>query len=346
MRTFYSKPLGDVAKESRELLAEDQALLTRERALTRLLSQGPRRRSCMLCLGPLDQSPVFRHREAEYVRCSTCGHILTARELPRGYPFAHDESCGFDAIYPDLTPEQLEDRRRRIYEPKLRWIIESAAETGLDRQTLVSRKWLEFGSGGGQFLASLEELGVRDATGLEADANLAERSRRLLRRARVEHSRAPLAQAVKDTDADIYAAFFVFEHVDDLHELFTAFRTKRPGTLLAFSVPVFSMATVMESAFKAHSARNLDGVIHTQLFTDDSISRCLDTAGFTPVSQWIFGQDADDLHRVLVQALADCYPQEILREIDQKLRAQEDPLQAVLDQSHFSDARHILAIRS
>lgn len=346
MKTLYSKPLVDVAKESRKLMAEDQALLKRESVLTGLLSQSPERSSCALCGQSLERNPIFRHRELEFKRCRSCGHILTARELPKGYPFAHDKSCGFDNIYPELTEGQLEDRRRRIYEPKLRWIIDSAADNDVDRQELLSRRWMEIGSGGGEFLACLEELGVREVIGLEADPNLVERSRRLVRHAEIIHSCASLAETLRNTDADVYVAFFVFEHVQNLRELFEAFRTKKPGTYLAFSVPVFSMATVMESTFRAHSARNLDGVIHTQLFTDDSIRHCLQTADFTPVSQWVFGQDANDLHRILIQALAENYPEEMLGEIDNKLKDLVDPLQAALDHAHFSDARHILAKRN
>jgi hypothetical protein len=133
--------------------------------------------------------------------------------------------------------------------------------------------------------------------------------------------------------------------VTDLNELFIAISEKPVGTIFAFSVPVFSMATVFESAFNIHSPRNLDSVMHTQLFTDASIQKCLEIGRLAPISQWVFGQDATDLRRLLALALDRVYPEEMRSEVDSMLSRMEESLQEVIDKSMCCDARHVLAVR-
>jgi hypothetical protein len=50
-----------------------------------------------------------------------------------------------------------------------------------------------------------------------------------------------------------------------------------------------------------------DGIVHRQLYTDESIRHAVALGGFTIVAEWVFGQDADDLSRFLLQNLKDKY---------------------------------------
>jgi hypothetical protein len=120
----------------------------------------------------------------------------------------------------------------------------------------------------------------------------------------------------------------------------------RAGTLFAFSVPVMGLATLLEAAVDGYFARNLDSVLHLQLFTDRSIRHALNLAGFEPRAEWIFGQDVDDVLRMLVAGLIDKYPPALLASETKRLAAASDDLQHALDRHRLADARHVLAIKT
>ncbi|WP_461209847.1 class I SAM-dependent methyltransferase [Desulfocurvus sp. DL9XJH121] len=345
MRTAFSKPLADVSKEFERIRKIDLDCMAAAQRAVDSLARYPKRTVCTVCRGSLAGAEVFLHRGVEYLQCPDCDHIMLSCQPPSDYPPEGDGDLSFDAIYPPLSAAQAADRRSRVYEPKLRWIIDAATEAGLTRSDLLSRSWMELGCGEGLFLSCLEDVGVRRVSGCERNPFLARRAAEILARAKVEAGDVDLARRIKDSDVDVFAAFFVFEHVPDLHSVFSAFSTRPQGTLVALSVPVFSLSTLLEHVISGHAARSLDGAVHTQLFTTNSLDRCLRLGGLKPLAQWVFGQDASDLRRLLLLALDGHCPQALLSEADEALRRLEDPLQHAVDEGFFCDARHILAVR-
>lgn len=345
MRIDYSKSLDDIGPERTERLQHSSEKYAHQVNTARHLLDFPPRKRCILCDAVL-VGDKFQHRSLPFIQCARCNHVQSLVLPPKNYP--RDVSAGneFRNVYQKLTPPAYEDRKNRVYRPKLEWIKECLLERGYTHDYLRRAFWLEFGSGAGYFISCLQDEGVGKCLGLEADEALVEMSRDFTPEGSCCHYKRSLTEALSDHRAEIYSAFFVLEHIEDLHAFFERLRTVPKGTIFIFSVPVFGLSCLLEGIFEDLYARNLDGVFHTQLFTDDSIAYGLGLADFSMVAKWIFGQDAEDLHRFIYQKLHERYPRQLLNQISGNLSVLENPLQSVLDQNGLADQRHIIAIKN
>ena len=136
----------------------------------------------------------------------------------------------------------------------------------------------------------------------------------------------------------------MLEHLENVYQLFDIMTLKKRGTFFAFSVPTFGFSTIIESAFSDHCARNLDNVVHTQLYTYESINYAMENSGYEIIGEWIFGQDSQDLISFLKFKLDHVY-KEIKDEVYEKLNSLLNPVQCEIDKKRFADAIHILAIK-
>jgi hypothetical protein len=89
-------------------------------------------------------------------------------------------------------------------------------------------------------------------------------------------------------------------------------------------------------------ARSLDGAIHVQTFTDQSIDFFLKAAGFEQIASWQFGQDALELRRLLLPIGE---KDQRLEPIARKLESCLDQFQAVIDKANLCDQIHLIARR-
>lgn len=339
----YSKEAKAVIQESGAWVRHETERLAYQRRVPAHLADAAPRPACIVCAGSLANAPQFEHRDVPYVRCGRCGHVQTKAAPPASYPEAFVDEARPDYIYPKLDAAAYVSRRDNIYRPKLNWIIDVLKVEGWSDASLKAARWAELGTGAGYFLHALQDYGVPSIVGIEANRSLVENANEMLSGGLVQHHEGTLEDAVRALDAEIFASFFVLEHVDPSHAFWEALGEKPSGTIFAFSVPCFSLATLLESATCEYSARNLDSLVHTQLYTDRSISHALDLAGFDPVACWIFGQDSFDLGRLLTNRIAERCDEKILADVKQQVEALLDPLQAVIDRQHFADARHMLA---
>lgn len=338
--TRYSKPTADVAGHTAKLVADNAGLLARQTATARALQGRPPRTHCLLCNSPLSQNSRFDHRCVPYASCTVCSHVQCAVLPPDGYP---GKAQDFADIYRPLDRDAYEARTRAIYLPKAQWALDAAENLGLG--DLRQRRWLEFGAGAGSFLHALALTGARQVAGLEAEEALVTQAATALGAPLVSLFTDTLPEAARQHAADIYVAWFVLEHCFSLPEFFAAMRDKPKGTLFLFSVPTFGFATLLESATDSTYSRHLDSVLHLQLFTDRSIQYALASAGYDIAAEWIFGQDADDLYRVIANGRGVKMPEGLWAREEQRLRAALEDVQAALDRARLSDARHIFAVK-
>ncbi len=345
MKTLFSKKLGDIAEESSQLVEKNERLLSRQKQLTKVLLRCPHRLHCILCESGLDGAKTFKHREIDYAICSVCGHIQTTKQPGKDYPFDEEGGIKFEEIYPELSQTEYISRKNRIYRPKVDWALSCHEDVGMEREEMVGARWLELGCGCGYLLSALRDVGVQNIRGPDGNKELVRRANAVLGDDTVDHYTGSLASAVANYSADIYVAIFVLEHIEDARRFFEALSQQPRGTVLVFSVPTFGFSTILESSFKHYSARNLDSLVHTQLYTESSLRYCLKLAGFEMAAQWIFGQDASDLSRLLLLSLKGKYPEFLLRFVKETLIKVQDPIQKVLDKNLLADSRHVLAIK-
>lgn len=345
MRFKYSKPSIDISTEYTGLAKIDKSIRDGQYKAANYLKQAPLRSNCLLCTHSLAQAELFSHRSSDYFLCSQCQHIQS-KHLPTSiYPADTPEGMSFLDVYPELTTEQFQSRQHRIYQPKFNWIVESLIEYGFTTEEIRQKSWLELGSGAGYFLACLKDFAAKAFNGIERNEDLCGIANRHLKNNHTMCHKLSLANAIENFSADIYAAFFVLEHVPDAHLLFKALGASKPGTIFAFAVPMFSFSTLLEAAFDTHAGRNLDNALHVQIYTEDSLNYALKMAGFKVINQWLFGQDIGDLRRLLSIRLENNYPKYLSKIMDSKLCSLLDTLQASVDQAQFCDSRHIVCIK-
>lgn len=345
MMERFSKPSGDIAQEWDRLLREEGENLRRERLVSALLAQGAARVDCLVCGGSLAGHSPIPHRLAEYLYCRACGHFQSARIPPAEHGIRLQAEIPFHSIYRPLDAAAYRSRVERVYRPKLDWILDSAPALGLTRAGLLGKRWMEIGCGAGYFLKALQDAGATQVQGLDQDARLVEMANQALPGSPASHFAEALPEALEGRQADLYAAFYVLEHTERLRDFLAALKAKPPGTIFCFAVPMLGFGAALEAGFDHFYARNLDGAVHTQLFTDRSIARALEDAGYEAVSRWTFGQDATDLVRMAVTRLQGIYPEELLEPIRRGLTAAQDAWQAALDRSFLADSRHVLAVK-
>lgn len=346
MSIRYSKPSADVAGESFAYLEKDAEIAGRQRRLAAALNDCPQRESCIVCESPLRTAQHFKHRVTDYVVCGTCRHVQTRALPPAGYPRHTEEGVSFNQIYPPLDAAAFDSRRDRIYRPKLNWVLDCHAALGRSREELLRSRWTEIGSGAGYFLDALRICGAQNICGLEEDAELVRRANQKAGAEVAICYQDSLADSVARYQADIYAAFFVLEHVTDTRRFFAELGRRPSGTVFVFAVPVFGFAALLEAACTDYAARQLDSVVHTQLFTDASIKYCLDSAGYRIAAQWVFGQDSADLSRMMLAKIGRGYPPDFVNEARKNFAAIQDSLQQVIDRNFWADSRHIVAVKA
>jgi hypothetical protein len=339
MITDYSKTLGDLTKEESDRIQNEDQLYLRQKEANRRLSKASLRKNCILCDSEIN-GREFLHRNVSFIACAACGHIQSKALPPEGFPDELDGKEQFAKIYPKLGKDEFEDRKSRIYRPKLNWIFSALERSGYEKSELLGMKWLELGSGNGAFLSSLEDMGVNDYIGFEKEKTLLERSKSFVSPERVSLSTGSLGEIIRTNHAGIICSFFVIEHVEKLHELTVALQSVPVGTLFCFSVPMFGLSCLLENLATERYARSLDAAIHVQTFTDQSIDFFLSSSGMEKIAKWQFGQDALELRRLLLPPQEKSAPYESMLG---KLSSSLDKLQMAIDKSNLSDQCHLIA---
>jgi 2-polyprenyl-3-methyl-5-hydroxy-6-metoxy-1,4-benzoquinol methylase len=202
------------------------------------------------------------------------------------------------------------------------------------------------GAGAGYFLSCLLDAGIRNIKGFDINKDLLQIATTHVPEKYLFHYKGKLSEAINAFPADIYTAFFVLEHISDSKNFFLKLKSLPPGTIFIFSVPVFGISCLLENIFSKNFARNLDCVLHTQLYTDDSIRYALERAEFNIVAQWIFGQDAEDFIRFILKNIENKFSIKKLEQIKSDLDRLQDALQNCFDKYKISDQRHIIAIKN
>ncbi len=333
----FSKPASDISIEMEDWAIKDDETLYKTSKKLESLEFIATRNKCLLCGNSLENIPPFTHRSVDYKSCKACNHIQSV-QVPV-------EETNFDQIYPPLNKRDWEKRRDRIYLPKLEWIEESIKAT-MPKFNLEDSGWLDLGSGGGYFLGALKSKKYQNIFGIEENLHLISRSNDILKE-EIVFGLDKSDFYIDRQETEVITNWFVLEHLNDPWVILNNLKNKPKGTLFAFSVPVFGFAAILEQVSEEHAARSLDGLVHRQIYTQNSIDFLLDAINYKKLSEWTFGQDSLDLKRLILKKINKKSLSEgmLLEDIQNKLGGIIDPIQEVLDRAEFSDAKHILSIK-
>ncbi|MGE4157473.1 MAG: class I SAM-dependent methyltransferase [Planctomycetota bacterium] len=330
----FSKPSQDVAPEAAALSADETRRAAEQGASRRRLPNGMPRTTCLLCGASTTAAQRFRHADVDYLSCSQCTHIQSVDTVE-----AH---TAFSTVYPALDDKDHLHRCLRIYKPKLDWILESLLTLGIERSKALALQWLEIGCGTGGFVRALEREGASTIVGFDRDEGVLQEARRHVRSSLQTWDTSPSGKMFPPLDADILAAFFVLEHVDSLALAAAELKASKTA-YLALSVPCFGLGAALEGLAPGVFTRNLDGVIHRQMFTEKSLEQFLNLAGYECAAQWTFGQDALDLKRVVSSSPALAATPALRETFTKALTPAIDRLQSIIDIAGLADSVHVLA---
>jgi hypothetical protein len=346
IKTYYSKPSSDIQVESEKIRQNSLENYKEQKHISKIIDSFKLRKKCVCC-GTKRTGTKFTHREVSFYECEICSHIQTVNTIPIDFPEKYSTKFGYSKIYPKLSTYEYSERVTRIYEPKFDWIINSLSESqNYTKKEILEKKWLEIGSGAGYFLNAACKGGVRNIKGFERNDDLCNMSNETNLESETILWKENFSDILDKTNAEIYCTFFVLEHVDDLSLIWRKIKEKPLGTIFVFSVPVFGVSSLLEEYFEKQYARNLDGVVHTHIFTDLSINYGLHVAECKLLSEWIFGQDFSDFLRFTTNNISGVSKTKIHTELIKRISDLHDEFQTVLDLNRLSDQRHILAIRA
>ena len=101
-----------------------------------------------------------------------------------------------------------------------------------------------------------------------------------------------------------------------------------------------------ETIFPKVYPRHLSGG-HTHLFTEESLVLLNEKLGVTPIAEWRFGTDIQDLKRSFMVSLlgSKCSPNTI-QKFEEQFDSYADDLQEVLDRSNACSQIHVIAKKS
>lgn len=300
----------------------------------------PNRTNCLLCNKLLTKKGKFIHRESiEYISCNNCGHIQSQLEI--------EDFSNFDTTYSSHIFDNYKERVDNIYTPKRDWIIESLIQYGIKEEVILKElKWYEFGSGLGYFLKSLDEK-IVNFSGYEINKNMIEIAKKeFILNIELTNDLKDFESRLKNGNINILTSFFVLEHMGKYLPTFIDSISKmKKGSFFVFSVPIFGFSTVIENAFPNIYSNNLDSIVHTNIFSEESIDYMLNKSSFKIINKWYFAQDSIDLYRSFINSLEEKYEKHFFNEIKEKMYGLIDDIQSVIDKHHFSSNIHIIAVK-
>lgn len=335
----FGKSSGDIELYQRKWMQREADTLQFQNEHRKQLLKRPDRSNCILC-NSSSLEYCFTILQMEYHCCELCGHVQTRSQPEDEYPKSSKDL--FASIYAQQNDRTYNARVSDIYQPKLDWILESCVE-----QNLVKNQFsvLEIGSGSGFFLKACQNAGLHNLYALEVESDAIQVSKNNVKDVTYLSSISDISKHVaRSSDCFLIAAFFVLEHLDDFESLITIFRELPAGTMFAFAVPTVGLATIIDELNVNGASRQLDSVVHTQIFSKRSIQWLLKEIEFEIISEWHFGQDIVDFVRLISGTSVGKFMNQSYGLCLSNLEI--DSIQKQFDMLEMSDSVHILAVKS
>lgn len=295
------------------------------------------RNNCKICDADLYEQEYFISHQIKYVFCSKCFHLNGIHDDTKEFAefmYMEDDGKDYAINYVDAS---YKNRVDDIYDAKAKFLLEI-------EPSLISKKVIDVGCGGGHFVAALIDNGF-EATGIDVSKQLVSYGNKNINEI---HNIEPLVYEDEKNlfskikyGADIVSAIGVIEHMRKPLDFLKEFRNSN-AEYLYFSVPMLSSSIIFEHIFQNVFPRQLSAG-HTHLFSEESIKVLLEKAGCESIGEWRFGSDIMDLYRCIDLNLQDKKSSAIKALSEKKLFPLIDKLQAVLDQEHFCSEIHLLA---
>lgn len=331
----YSKSSSFYLSSKKDFFANNQELLERSREQNNLYASQPRREFCKVCEARLPDGSDFQSHGIDYAFCSKCSHFNGKFEDTQIFIeelYITEAGRDYSKNYVD---QDFLRRTNDIYVPKIDFLLSSLPATKLEI--------LDLGCGAGYFVTAALLRSV-NATGLDVSKTLVGFGNHQIKfhlktePLRVEEEQG-LYDSIMRSNANVISAIGVIEHLREPYKFFEAFR-RSEARFLYYSVPMFSLSAILESAFTEVFPRQLSGG-HTHLFTETSLKEMNRKIGVKPLAEWRFGTDVMDLYRqTLLTLQKNKASQKSLDILSTGFGRIVDQVQTIFDENHFCSEIH------
>lgn len=346
------KNLSDVSWFQGNFVEQEEELLQLQEVSERNYADGPLRDVCILCGSLLSGEIFFERGKIAYIFCTNCGHVNGNRLLSKGFMDAtykasdsNDEEV--ESIYcGEFTRGKMALEYRevveRIYRPKSDFLMEYLLSQNVSIENL---EILDFGCGSGHFMNALIDSGFSRVSGVDSygpavSAGLSIGGLEPSQIAEVDLEGT--MDILRNTKADLVSMMCVLVHLESITASIAAMFENKSVRYSYQKIPMWSFATILESAFPAFSARVL-GSDHTNVFTRESLGWLEKRFGLSRVASWTFGGDVLDLERKVLVALGNSKASEgYVARVKSDLEFLANPLQHIIDSNSLSSEVHLI----
>lgn len=285
---------------------------------------------------PVEVCPICGHAESTEVhvvhgwsfqQCANCTHVYNALAIdPERLTEYYMETSGefsYAATYIDDENAQR-IRQESAARPKVDYI--SGFKDG-------HRTWIDIACGNADILHIAREQGF-EVKGIELNEGLIEYAKQVYD---IDVYGGTLLDYVKDHPQEKWDVVTFIGILDLLPDAIAYLRTARsiqePGGLMAVNVPHFnSLTRTIQRAYSNRVVRYaFPNLCH--LWTEESITKALDIAGYRPLGMWFYGMD---IYELINNLHVESYPFRN-SELESKLMELVNDFQAVIDQKKCSD---------
>ncbi len=325
----------------KDFFVENDKLLDKIHVQNDLYISQRLRTSCKICAETLPDVVDFHSHKIDYVFCAQFSHLNGKFEdTPEliASLYISDGGSDYSSNYIDSN---FQKRTSDIYLPKIEFLMNSLPDKDLEL--------LDVGCGSGYFVYAALMKGIK-ATGVDVSRKMVDFGNNQICN---DIRSQPLCcipedkfyDAIIKSHSDVISAIGVIEHLREPQKFFDAFRKCR-AKYLFYSVPMFSLSSILENIFKDIFPRQLSGG-HTHLFTEQSIGKMNDIIGVRPVAEWRFGTDIIDLYRCLnVSLQKNRSSQKMIDQLYMGLASSIDDIQHILDKKHFCSEVHCVVSKA
>ncbi|MCL2202481.1 MAG: class I SAM-dependent methyltransferase [Defluviitaleaceae bacterium] len=341
MTVKYGKPMAGVMPFKELFFNENEKMLKWGAAALALYKQQPKRTGCKLCSTPLPKEFYVKSHGFAFYLCGECGHLNGEFEETDAYNrnfFVLPESKISD-MYHVESQIKFDERTDKIYVPKVQFIIDSLAETGVN---VAALQYLDVGAGSGYMVAAMRKKRLA-ASGVEVSAPQVALANTMIPAPQAVRVCDPsdIVQIALTEEADVLTFIGVLEHIPNLQAVLQAITQNKSVKYMFFSVPCLAFSNAIEAVFPQVFGRHM-GHGHTHAFSNRSLEWMYKNYGFEPIAEWRFGGDIMDLYRSIMVSLKENTDENFMRMIADFFQENGDALQLIIDKAGLSSEIHVL----
>lgn len=342
----YGKSFEDIKKIKQNFFSSNDEIADRLKQIDNCYKQQSKREKCKNCCTKLNENLInFERKGIKYYICPKCKQVNGEYQDTNDFcKFIYeDQQQEYSINYSSKDKEAYENRTKKIYLPKAKFLIESLRE---NKANPLELNYCDIGAGSGYFINAMIKCGIENIWGYEVSKNQVNYAKIIVGEKIKHFQLQEIVPTITSIKTDVITAIGVLEHLQNPHDFLQAINVNTNIKYLYISVPLFSLSSFLQLVFPEVMERQLAGG-HTHLYSESSLKYLATKYNLKIISEWWFGTDMMDLYRSISVILSKKgYSEGFINEWITYFSQIIDPLQLVIDEKQLSSEVHILFTKS